>query len=46
MLDVPSSDEQSNSKLKNLLLTASIFSLFVMNPHQTQAQKLDKTKDM
>lgn len=39
-------NEQSNSKLKNLVLTASIVSLFVTNPHQTQAQSLDKTKGM
>jgi len=32
--------EISNSKLRNLILTASIVSLFVMKPHEIQAQKL------
>jgi hypothetical protein len=46
MESISMQNEQSNSKLKNLLLTASIVSLFVMNPNQTQAQSLDKAKGM
>ena len=33
---------QRNSKIKDLILTASIVSLFAMHPHQIQAQSIDK----
>jgi hypothetical protein len=39
MIEVPRQDGISQSKLKNLLLTASIISLFVMKPDQIKAQE-------
>lgn len=45
MLDVPSGDENPQSKRKNLALTASIASLFFM-PNYSLAQKKPTNKDI